>query len=144
MVELEAFIPVLKDVLLVVATILATTFAQSKISGRSERKKLYNGFLQEIRQNTYLAKHNSQQDVGVAKFLRFRNDFWEISKASGHFLDLSSDLQTLLYETCMKQDEVNCQIDNLEHVLLNTIKESIKEELRPKLDQVEKLLSKKV
>jgi hypothetical protein len=143
LVGLADFIPTIEDVSVVVATILATVYATTKIQGRNDRIKVYRGFLQEIKQNMLLAEHNLKQVYGSARTLFFRDDFWNMSKASGYFLDLSSNLQTLIYEIYLKQDEINEDLDLVGKVtVLKPVQDKIVEELKPKSVEAERLLLK--
>jgi len=128
-----------------IVSAIATAIATSKMKDRSERTNAYKGFLQEIRQNIFLAKHNNEQQYGSARTLFFRDDFWNMSKANGHFLDLPSNLQTLLYEVYTKQYEINEDLNLVgKYMMLNTVQEKIKKELQPKLEEAEKLLEKRL
>lgn len=137
------WIELVKDALLVVVTAVCTSFVQRYVKDRSDRAKLCKGYLQEIRQNARFAKHNVEQVYGSARTLFFRDDFWNMSKAGGHFLDLPSSLQTLLYEIYIKQYEINEDL-NLVGKLATLLpaQEKIRRDLMPKLIEAQMLLKK--
>ena len=152
LVEWIDILPIIKDVSIVVATILATTFATTKIRDRSDRIKMYKGFLQEIRQNIYIAQHNLEQaekylkDTTKGEVLFFRDDFWNMSKTNGHFLDLPSNIQITVYEIYMKQYIIGEMLAKFKNIfsteITQKVKKEITESLLPKLKDAEKNLQK--
>lgn len=151
MTEFSDLLPLIKDIVLVVATAFATAFVTTRLRERSIRNRAYKGFLQEIKQNISHAEHNIAEEKCYSPFF-FRDDFWNMSKASGYFLDLPLELQSLLYEVYVKQYEINESIANYKalgddpvkgFILSGVIKET-KTDLLPKLRKVEKLLQRQI
>ena len=158
MVGLADWLPIVKDTFIVVATILATTYATTMMKEKGERIKVYKGFLKEIRQNIHFAEHNILELNNYIKnhisgeILFFRDDFWKTS-ISGYILNLPSDLQDLLYKIYMKQYTIGEKLAELKGVWKRTlakdsfvgeIEKEIEEELLLKLNEAQKLLEKKV
>lgn len=141
-------------VLTAVFTAIATAIATTKLKDRSERIKVYKGFLQEIGQNIQFAKHNIDklEEFAFEKVLFFRDDFYNMSKARGYFLDLPFDLRTLLHKIYIKQYEIGLEKNQLATLLKSGLRAETAREtmtkkingLLPKLNEAKELLEKKL
>ena len=151
LVEWVDVLPIVRDVLLIIATAIATALFQAIVRYYRERKSMYRGFLKEIRQNIRFAEHNIEKlknPSTIVELVLFRDDFWKMS-ISGYLLTLASDLQDLLYEIYMKQYVMAEMLYRLrdEKLTFETgekITTEIKKELLPKLKKAEKRLEKKL